>query len=88
MVSRRIKKRGFSILESETPIIPLLVGDEDRAMEFSKMLFEEGIFIPAIRPPSVPKDTSRLRITLMATHTKEDLNFVLNKISYVFKKLK
>lgn len=83
-----LKERGFCILESETPIIPLLVGDEDKAMKFSKMLFEEGIFIPAIRPPSVPKDTSRLRITLMATHTKENLNFVLDKISYVFKKLK
>jgi 8-amino-7-oxononanoate synthase len=78
---------GFNILNTRTPIIPIIVGSEDRTVEFSKRLLYEGIYIPAIRPPSVPKGTSRLRISLMATHTKEDLNEVLKKLESIGKDL-
>jgi 8-amino-7-oxononanoate synthase len=68
---------GFNILESTTQIIPLLVGDSHSAVRLAHDLMEEGLFIQAIRPPTVPEGAARLRITLMATHTREDLSRAL-----------
>lgn len=68
-----LRSLGFDTGESVTPIIPVLIGDAQRAVTFSKMLFEEGIFISAIRPPTVPEGTSRLRVTVTAAHLEEDL---------------
>lgn len=56
-------------------------------MQFSEKLMDEGIFIPAIRPPTVPKGSSRLRITVMATHTMEQLDMVINKIKKIGKEI-
>ena len=56
-----------------SPIIPMIVGAEDRAMAASEALAAEGILVPAIRPPTVPMGTSRLRITVSAAHTHDDL---------------
>ncbi|MDI3534462.1 MAG: 8-amino-7-oxononanoate synthase [Thermosediminibacterales bacterium] len=78
---------GFKVMESKTAIIPIIIGDADKAVQFSKRLFEAGIYIPAIRPPTVPRGTSRLRVTLMATHTKDDLNYALEKIKKVGQRL-
>ncbi|MEG2892124.1 MAG: 8-amino-7-oxononanoate synthase [Clostridium sp.] len=78
---------GFNTLDSITPIIPIFVGDSLTAQNFSKQLLNEGIYIPCIRPPTVPEGTSRLRVSLMATHTREELDYVLNKLSIIGKKL-
>jgi 8-amino-7-oxononanoate synthase len=83
----KLKTMGFDIPNTKTPIIPIIVGAEDKTVEFSKRLLQECIYIPAIRPPSVPKGTSRLRISLMATHSKEDLNEVLIKLESIGKEL-
>jgi len=56
-----------------------MVGDVNTAVEFSMLLYNEGIYIPAIRPPTVPKGTSRLRISIMASHSYEDMEFALKK---------
>jgi len=56
-----------------TPIVPIIVGDAGRAMAMAARLMERGIFCPAIRPPTVPAGTSRLRISLTCEHTEEDL---------------
>ena len=56
-----------------SPIIPIIVGDEDRALAASAALAAEGILVPAIRPPTVPVGTSRLRVTVSAAHTGDDL---------------
>ena len=70
-------KNGLSKLgiqnESRSPIIPVMVGDEAAAMEISKKLFEQGVFVPAIRFPTVPKGKARLRVTVTAGHTSEDI---------------
>lgn len=58
---------------SPTAIIPVLIGDEGKAMQVAKYLEEKGVLIPAIRYPTVPKNTARLRVALMATHTEEEL---------------
>lgn len=68
---------GFQVSDTQTAIIPVIIGDVNKTIEYSKCLLKEGIYIPAIRPPTVPKGTSRLRISLMATHTYEDLEKVL-----------
>lgn len=87
-LQQSIRAIGFNVLTSETPIIPIIIGEPEKAVEFSSLLMEEGLFIPAIRPPTVPPGSSRLRLTLMATHTKSDLEFALEKILKIGKTLK
>ena len=74
---------NFNVIPSESPIIPILIGDADKAVGISKSLYEKGILIPAIRPPTVPVNSSRLRMTVMATHTKEDLNRLIDVLGDV-----
>lgn len=81
-----LRNIGFDI-NSESPIIPILIGKEELALEFSKMLLEEGIYIPAIRYPTVKRGKAILRLTLMATHDFKDLDFVLDKIKDIKYKL-
>ena len=76
----RLLSAGFRVTESKTPIIPVIIGDAGMAVRFSSRLMDHGIYIPAIRPPSIPAGTSRLRIALMATHTREDLERAVQKI--------
>lgn len=84
---KKIKELGFDTLNSETQIIPVLVGDASLTMQMGEMLFEEGVFIQGVRPPTVPQDSSRLRITIMATHTRKELEFALEAIEKVGKGL-
>ncbi|MFJ7887030.1 8-amino-7-oxononanoate synthase [Lysinibacillus xylanilyticus] len=83
----KLQESGFVVKEGETPIISLLIGDSHEAIQFSEKLMDEGVFIPAIRPPTVPKGSSRLRITVMATHKKEQLNTVIDKIKKIGKEM-
>jgi glycine C-acetyltransferase len=71
---------GFDTMGSTTPIIPILIKDPQRAVAMSKRLLQEGIFVQAIRPPTVPMDTARLRLTVTATHTQDDLLRLLNAL--------
>merc|ERR1712061_909223 len=63
---------GFDIGNSETPIIPVMFGDEDRARAFSAKLYEEGVFASAICYPMVPKGTARVRVIVSASFSQED----------------
>ncbi|PRR84572.1 8-amino-7-oxononanoate synthase [Clostridium vincentii] len=85
---KELEIAGFNLIRTKTPIIPIMVGEADKAVEFSKGLLEAGVYIPAIRPPSVPEGTSRLRISLMATHSQQDLEEALMKIKLIGKQLK
>lgn len=78
---------GFNTLESQSPIIPILTKDANLTMEFSKKLFEQGIFIQGIRLPTVPQNESRLRITLTAKHSQKDLEIALEKLERIGKQL-
>jgi len=84
---KELEIAGFNLIRTKTPIIPIMVGQADKAVEFSKGLLEEGVYIPAIRPPTVPEGTSRLRISLMATHSQQDLEEALIKIKLIGKQL-
>jgi len=70
---RELRERDFDCGRSETPIIPVIVGEPARALAMAGALLARGIFCPAIRPPTVPPGTSRLRISLTAEHTEEDI---------------
>ncbi|WP_299734075.1 8-amino-7-oxononanoate synthase [uncultured Endozoicomonas sp.] len=77
---------GFPLMDSQTPIQPLLVGCEKRAMEVSNKLAQQNILVPAIRPPTVPKGSSRLRITFSATHTRQHVEDLLSALEKVMSK--
>lgn len=62
----------------DSPIFPVLVGGEAQAMECCERLFERGLYVQGIRPPTVPRGTSRLRIAVMASHEAEDMEMLVN----------
>jgi glycine C-acetyltransferase/8-amino-7-oxononanoate synthase len=68
-----LAREGFEVSGSSTQIIPLVVGDARIAMHVCEAALERGVFAQAIRPPTVPEGTSRLRLAVMATHTKDEL---------------
>jgi 7-keto-8-aminopelargonate synthetase-like enzyme len=70
---RRLCEMGMDIGGSASQIVPVIVGDAGRALAVSRALWECGVFVPAIRPPSVPRATSRLRISLQHGHTAEHI---------------
>jgi 8-amino-7-oxononanoate synthase len=73
-----VKPHNFAV-----PIFPLVIGSEEKTLAVSKALTDQGIFVPAIRPPTVPENESRLRISLMATHTREQLDYLLDALRKV-----
>lgn len=74
----RLKK--WQLMASETTIQPLVVGDNFTALQLSERLQAEGILVPAIRPPTVPKNTARLRISLSAAHSLDDVKKLVEAI--------
>jgi 8-amino-7-oxononanoate synthase len=68
---------GISIGNSDTPIIPVIIGDSEMTLQAGKRLFNDGIYAAAIRPPTVAENTSRIRMTLMATHSDADIDAVI-----------
>lgn len=80
---RGLKELGFFVPEGSTQIIPVLTGDTEITMRFSAALLEEGIFAQGIRPPTVPGGSCRIRFTIMATHSMDDLENALEIIGKV-----
>src|SRR5579872_3628953 len=73
LLKRELKKRGFQFKASQTPIIPIHVGDAAKAWEFSKKLFEAGVYAPAVGYPTVAEGKARLRAMVSATHKRDQL---------------
>ncbi len=82
-----LRSSGFNTMGSESQIIPLFVGEAGPTMEFSRLLLAEGIFVQGIRPPTVPAGSCRLRCTVMATHTNEDLTWAAEVMAKIGKRL-
>lgn len=82
-----IQSMGFQMTASQSPILPIILQDPERATQMSGALLEEGILIPAIRPPSVPKGTSRIRITVTADHSSAHIESCLSALQKVGKAL-
>ncbi len=81
------KSMGFDTGKSESPIIPLFIRDEMKALMLTKMLLEDGVFVNPVVSPGVPKEDSLIRYSLMATHTKEQVEISIDKITRAAKKL-
>ena len=81
------KDRGFDIGHSQSPIIPLFVRDLQKCLTAVKMALDEGVFITPVIPPAVPEDSVIVRFALMATHSFEQLDEAIDKLTKVFRKL-
>jgi glycine C-acetyltransferase len=80
---KELKKRGFEFKASETPIIPIHVGDAAKAFEFSRKLFEAGVFAPAVGYPTVAEGKARLRAIVSAAHKREHLRKAADTLAEV-----
>ncbi len=72
---------GLTLVDSPTPIQPILVGSSERALRLSQLLRERGLLVGAIRPPTVPAGTARLRVTLSASHSEAQLERLLESLA-------
>ncbi len=73
VLARGLKHLGYPVKEPGSAIFPVIVGEDDRALRLAQLLMEQGFFAPAIRPPTVPKGESRIRISISARHSPEDM---------------
>jgi 8-amino-7-oxononanoate synthase len=81
------KAAGFDTGASESPIIPLFIRNDIMALQMTKLLLEEGIFVNPVVSPAVPKEDCLIRFSLMATHTREQVQVALEKIEKVAKRM-
>lgn len=83
-----LSRLGYDVGQSETPITPCIIGDEVTTQQFSKRLYQEGVYAKAIVFPTVPKGTGRIRNMPTAAHTKEMLEQVISVYEKVGKEMK
>jgi len=81
----KIKKMDLNMDVAPSHIQPFIIGEASKALSMSKSLYEKKVLVSAIRPPTVPKDTSRLRISITATHTKDQLDRLISSIEEAIK---
>ena len=82
-----LQEMGYDTATSCTPIIPVIIGDNDKVLLMRRMLFDEGIFVNPVVSPAVPKNKTLVRVSLMATHTFDQIDFALEKFKEIGKKL-
>ena len=80
-LASELRRLGFVTGSTASPIIPVVLGDSDKVMAFSRSLLKKGILAVAIRPPTVPKGSARLRISLNAAHTEDDISKLIDALS-------
>jgi 8-amino-7-oxononanoate synthase len=78
---------GLQLMDSFTPIQPILIGDAGRALRLSQMLREKGLLVTAIRPPTVPAGGARLRVTLSAAHSEAQVQLLLDALAQCYPQL-
>lgn len=78
---RDLKLKRWKLMPSDTAVQPILIGDNAKSLQAAANLYEQGFWVPAIRPPTVPAGTARLRITLSAAHTKADLAALIEAVN-------
>ncbi|HEX6694723.1 MAG TPA: aminotransferase class I/II-fold pyridoxal phosphate-dependent enzyme [Longimicrobiales bacterium] len=82
-----LRSLGYDIGRSETPIIPVQVGEMERMLMFWRTLFDAGVFTNPVTPPAVPENSCCLRISCMATHSNDQIDFVLDAFASIGKKM-
>lgn len=78
-----LRSLGFPALDAGTPVVPIIVGEEQRAMDLMARCLERGVYAPAVRPPTVPQGTSRLRVSMRADHTDEQVDLLLDALACI-----
>lgn len=78
-----LRELGFEVPPGDSPIVPVMTGSPRATMALSQALFERGVFVHGVRPPTVPPGTGRLRVVPMATHSREDISEALSAFSLV-----
>jgi 8-amino-7-oxononanoate synthase len=73
-----LTRLGFHLTESASPILPILIGQAEKALAFAEQLLAQGVYAPAIRPPTVPDGSSRIRVTITAEHSPEQIELALS----------
>ncbi|MFZ3130270.1 MAG: aminotransferase class I/II-fold pyridoxal phosphate-dependent enzyme [Desulfosporosinus sp.] len=86
-VRNELTEAGFKLLDSQSQIIPILIRDNTATLEFSSRLFDANILATAIRPPTVPLNAARLRLTVMATHSNEELAWAVQHLKQIGREL-
>jgi 8-amino-7-oxononanoate synthase len=81
------KSAGFDTGKSETPIIPLFIRDDVKALQLTQVLIADGVFVNPVVSPAVPKEDSLIRYSLMATHTKKQVEISIEKITKAAKSM-
>jgi 7-keto-8-aminopelargonate synthetase-like enzyme len=81
------RQLGFDIGPTETPIVPVLIGPLDRTLIMWRKLYDAGVFTNPVAPPAVPPSQCRLRTSLMATHTFEQIDFALDAFASIGREL-
>ena len=81
-----MKKNGFTVPDAQHPITPIMLGDEKKAVEMAKALFDEGIYVIGFAYPVVPKGKARIRVQVSAAHTKQDIETAVQKFTLIGKK--
>jgi 8-amino-7-oxononanoate synthase len=81
-----LKEAGFDLKDSFGPIVPIVVGEDGATVAMQEALLEKGLFLQAIRPPTVPEKTSRLRFTVVRGLTREDMDYTIDALSDVGRK--
>lgn len=84
---KAFKERGFDTGHTQSPIIPLFVRDTMKAMAIVRMAYESGVFITPVIAPAVPENDVLIRFALMATHSKEQVDEAVEKLTVIFKKV-
>ena len=79
VIKNELKEIGYNLEETITPIFPILVNSEEKTFKLTCLMQEEGVFVNPIIPPAVPKGASLIRVSIMATHSEEQLDYVLSK---------
>ena len=86
-VKNSLKDMGYIVKGDLTPIIPVIIGDPQDAVIFAKKLQENGIYAPAIRPPTVPNGESRIRLTVTSAHGSKEIDYLLECFHFIGKEL-
>jgi len=87
IASASFKSAGFNTGKSESPIIPLFIHDDIKALQLTQNLIADGVFVNPVVSPAVPKEDCLIRYSLMATHTKEQVEISIEKITKAAKAL-
>jgi 8-amino-7-oxononanoate synthase len=82
-----LRSLGYDIGQSETPIVPVQIGELEKMLVFWKVLFDAGVFTNPVTPPAVPDNSCRIRISLMATHTDDHIDQVLDALAVAGKRM-